>query len=176
MSIKEIITIPNEILTQRTKKVVKIDEEIIKLSQDLLDTLKVAKDPEGAGLAANQIGESVRMCAVKNFFHDPKNPEKMLSEDFVLINPKIISKSQETDLDWEGCLSVPNSYGRVYRYMKIKVSAMGLDGNEIQLKASDFFARTIQHEIDHLDGILFTDRAYGKLISGEELQNLEAMV
>ncbi len=173
MAVKIIVTIPDKILKQKTLKINKIDEEVIKISQDLLDTLKVAQDPEGAGLADYQIGFNKSMCAVKNFFPDSRNPEIMLSEDFVLINPKIISKSTATEIDWEGCLSVPNAYGRLERFTNIKVAAIGLDGNEIKLKAEGFFARTLQHEIDHLDGILFTDRVIGRLITEEELEKME---
>lgn len=172
MPIRPIITIPNKVLVEKTEKVKIIDETVLKLAKDLLDTVKEAKDPEGAGLAATQIGVGKRVCVVRNFFNDPQNPEKILSEDIILINPKIISKSKETELDWEGCLSVPDVYGKVERYTKIKVSALGMDGKDIKFKANGFLARTIQHEIDHLDGILFTKRVIGKTINEKELENL----
>jgi peptide deformylase len=170
MSAQPIITIPDEVLRKKTEKVKTINEEILKIAKDLVDTVKVAKDPEGAGLAAPQIGVSKRICIVRNFFLDPLDEHKILSEDIVLINPKIVSTSKETDIDWEGCLSVPNAYGKVERYSKVKVSAIGIDGKDIRFKASDFLARTIQHEIDHLDGILFTDRVIGKTITERELE------
>ena len=172
MAVKPIITIPNETLRNKTGKVKKIDEEITKIAQDLVDTVKVARDPEGAGLAATQIGVSKRICVVRNFFTDPVDPKKILTEEIVLINPKITSPSKETEVDWEGCLSVPDEYGKVERFKKIKVTATALDGNDIKFKASDFLARTIQHEVDHLDGILFTDRVIGKTITGEELDKV----
>lgn len=172
MSAKPIITIPNEVLRKKAEKVKNIDEEVLKTAQDLLDTVKVAKDPEGAGLAAPQIGASKRICVVRNFFIDPQDSKKILSEDIVLINPKIVSKSIETETDWEGCLSVPNEYGKVERFKKVKISATGIDGTDIKFKANDFLARTIQHEIDHLDGILFTDKVIGKTITEEELDKL----
>jgi peptide deformylase len=112
------------------------------------------------------------MCVVRNFFVDPKDSQNMLSENIVLINPKIISKSKEVETDWEGCLSVPDVYGKVERYKKIKIYAVGIDGKDIKFKASDFLARTIQHEVDHLDGILFTDKVVGKTITEEELEAL----
>jgi peptide deformylase len=172
MPVRPIITIPNNILKTKTEKVKMIDEEVLKVAKDLVDTVKVAKDPEGAGLAAVQIGSSKRICVVRNFFKDPQNPEKILSEDIVLINPKIISTSKETEVDWEGCLSVPNKYGKVERFIKVKVTALSLDGLEMKFKANDFLARTIQHEIDHLDGIIFTDRVIGKIVSEEELEEI----
>lgn len=172
MPIRPIITIPNKVLVEKTEKVKIIDETVLKLAKDLLDTVKEAKNPEGAGLAATQIGVGKRVCVVRNFFNDPQNPEKILSEDIILINPKIVSKSKETELDWEGCLSVPDVYGKVERYTKIKVSALGMDGKDIKFKANGFLARTIQHEIDHLDGILFTKRVIGKTINEKELENL----
>lgn len=172
MAVKPIITIPNKVLRTKTEKVKQIDSEVLALAKDLLDTVRVAKDPEGAGLAATQIGVSKRVCVVRNFFRDPTNEEKVLSEDVVLINPKIISTSKETEVDWEGCLSVPDKYGKVQRFSKIKISALGVDGKDIKFKASDYFARTIQHEIDHLDGILFTDKVIGGTIGEEELDKL----
>jgi len=87
----------------------------------------------------------------------------------VLINPKIVSTSKETEIDYEGCLSVPDVYGKVERYKKIKVDATDISGDRIKIKAQDFFARTIQHEIDHLDGVLFTDRVIGGVISEQEM-------
>ena len=172
MAVKPIITVPNMILKTKTEKIKQIDEAVLKIARDLIDTVKVAKDPEGAGLAAPQIGVSRRMCIVRNFFADPKDTEKILNEDIILINPKIISRSKEVETDWEGCLSVPDVYGKVERYKKIKIFALGVNGKDIKFKASGFLARTIQHEIDHLDGILFTEKVVGKTITEEELETM----
>lgn len=172
MAAQKIHTIPDPILLQKSEKIREIDDEIKKLAQNLVDTLNMASEPEGTGLAANQIGVAKRMCIVRNFFPDPANPRSTLSEDFILINPKIISESRETDVDWEGCLSVPNAYGRVERYKKIKVIAQDLAGDTLKFKATGFFARVIQHELDHLDGILFTDRTVGKVLTEQELDKL----
>jgi peptide deformylase len=169
MAVKPILTIPNQVLLTKSEKVKAIDSEIKAIAKDLLDTVKLAKNPEGAGIAANQIGVTKRIVVVRNFFPDPTNPRKLISEDYVLINPKIISTSKETEIDWEGCLSVPNIYGKVERYRKVKMTALDLNGNEIRLRASDYFAAVIQHEIDHLDGILFTSRMIGKAIPESEL-------
>lgn len=85
-----------------------------------MDTVKIAKDPEGAGLAAPQLGISKRICVVRNFFEDPLNSNDINSDDIILINPKIIQYSAEKEIDWEGCLSVPNVYGLVERAKKNK--------------------------------------------------------
>lgn len=172
MSVKKIITVPNPILNKKTQKIGEITDEIKNIAQDLIDTVKVAEDPEGAGLAATQIGISKRMCVVRNFFEDPLNPNEIKSNDIVLINPKITNYSDEKDLDWEGCLSVPDKYGKVERASKIKVTAKDVDGNIIKIKAEGFFARTVQHEVDHLDGILFTDKIEGETLSQEEFDKM----
>jgi peptide deformylase len=84
MAIRAIITIPNKCLYKKTEKVKQIDQTVVDIAKDLIDTVRVAKDPEGAGLAATQIGISKRMCVVRNFFKDPQNPDKILSNDIVL--------------------------------------------------------------------------------------------
>ena len=158
MAIRTIVTIPNPILKTKTQEITQIDGAIVDLVKDLLDTLNHAKEPEGAGIAATQLGFNKRVCVVRNIIYTSHAAKGYTSEDFILINPKIISKSKEVDIDWEGCLSVPNQFGKVPRHLKIKVEARTLDGNFIQINAKDLFARVIQHEIDHLDGILFIDK------------------
>jgi peptide deformylase len=172
VAVKKILTIPDPILFKKTQKVGKIDEDIENIAKDLMDTVKIAKDPEGAGLAAPQLGISKRICVVRNFFEDPLNSDDINSDDIILINPKIIQYSAEKEIDWEGCLSVPNVYGLVERARKIKVTAKDIDGGIIKIKAEGFFARTIQHEIDHLDGILFTSKIEGKPIDQEEFDKM----
>jgi len=172
MSIKKIVTTPNPVLNKKTQKVGEITEEIKKISQDLIDTVKVAEDPEGAGLAATQIGVSKRMCVVRNFFEDPLDENKIRSDDIILINPKITHFSTEKDIDWEGCLSVPDKYGKVERALKIKVTAKDINGDLIKIKAEGFFARTIQHEVDHLDGILFTSKIEGETLTQKEFDEM----
>ncbi len=172
MTVQKIVTVPEKVLLQKAEEIKDINEEIVQLAKDLKDTLKHAKKPEGAGIAANQIGVAKRMCIVRNFISPTKNNRDLVSEDFILLNPKIIWKSPELDTDWEGCLSVPDKYGMVARNKKIKVEALTLDGNLIQMTAKDLFARIIQHEVDHLDGILFTSKVTGKIISENELDEI----
>jgi peptide deformylase len=172
MSVKTVITTPNPILDKKALKVSDINDDVKNVAKDLLDTIKIAKDPEGAGLAAPQIGVSKRIAIVRNFFEDPLHPEEIHSDDIILINPKITSFSSETEIDWEGCLSVPDKYGLVERYKKIKVSYKDIDGNNQKIKAEGFFGRTIQHEIDHLDGILFTSKLVGETLSQKEFDEM----
>lgn len=174
MAVLEIVTIPNKILETKAEKIVDFGAETKELVKNLLDTVRKAHDPEGAGLAANQIGIAKRACIVRDFFVNPQNEDEIIAKDYVLINPKIISASKETELDIEGCLSVPNVYGRVERAKRIKVKAQDENGNEIRLSASGFLARVIQHEIDHLDGILFTTKLVGKAYTDDELEELES--
>lgn len=172
MAVKPIVTIPNPVLTTKTENVVEITNEIRTLAKDLLDTLDHAKEPEGAGLAATQLGSNKRMCVVRQFFQTSSVSNKISHRDLILINPKIVSKSTDTDIEWEGCLSVPDTYGKVIRFKKIKVRAQTLEGDDIQITATDFLARVMQHEIDHLDGVLFTSRIVGKALSEKELDKV----
>jgi peptide deformylase len=172
MAKRTIVTTPNPILNTKAEAITEITEEIITIAQDLKDTLASAKEPEGAGIAANQIGIPKRICIVRNFLYTARVAKGYMTEDFILINPKIIYKSPELESDWEGCLSVPDKYGRVPRYKKIKVEAQTLEGNLIQMSAKDLFARVIQHEIDHLDGVLFTSKIVGNTITEAELDRM----
>lgn len=172
MAVKPIKTVPDKVLTTKADKVTEINDEIKALVSDLMDTLNHAKEPEGAGIAMTQIGVAKRICIVKNFIVNPSDESEVLEQVFVLINPKITSRSKETELDWEGCLSIPNTYGLVERYKRIKIKALNEAGEEVRLNASGYFARVIQHEIDHLDGVLFTSRVRGRTISEKEMGDL----
>lgn len=172
MAIKKIVVIPEQILLTATQEIKEINTQIKDLAEDLKDTLNQAHKPEGAGIAANQIGSNKRMCIVRNFLYTSRNEKGYFTEDFILINPKIVWQSPDLETDWEGCLSVPDKYGQVARNKKIKVGALTLDGSKIQMTAKDLFARVIQHELDHLDGILFTSKVIGKTITEVQLDKL----
>ncbi|MDC0449039.1 peptide deformylase [bacterium] len=174
MAVVPILTVPNPLLEQKCKKVEKVDEETKQLVQNLLDTLRDAKDPEGAGLAAPQVGVLKRVCIVRKFLPnpDPNSTRPYTTQEQVLINPKIISADKETTLDYEGCLSIPNTYGKVLRAKKLKIKALDELGNKIRIKANDEYARIIQHEMDHLDGILFTTKLVGETLTEKELDKL----
>ena len=172
MAVVPIIKIPDEILNQKSEKVRKVDEETKNLIKNLLDTLQAAQNPEGAGLAAPQIGILKRVCIARKFLPNPNNPNKPLIQDVVFINPKIISSSKDVELGWEGCLSIPDEYGKVQRPKKVKIKALNEEGEEVRINASGFFARVIQHEIDHLEGVLFTSKVVGNTITEKELDKI----
>lgn len=146
-----IITIPNKILRRKSLAVKNITSDIVKLAQDMQETYKI----DGVGLAAPQVGQNVRICVIGNT--NSRKDENSFDEK-ILINPQIISKSKEKDRDIEGCLSVPNITAVVERYSTLEYKYMDLAGQTHYEKISGYEARVIQHEIDHLDGVLFTDR------------------
>ena len=172
MSVTSIIKVPNKVLTSKCERVKKGDPELEQLVKNLVDTLDNAQNPQGAGLAAPQLGILKRVLIARNFYEDSGNPNSLKFENVVFINPKIVSHSKETNVDWEGCLSIPDTYGKVQRFNQIKVRTEDLDGQEFTLKASGFFARIIQHEIDHLDGILFTTKLVGNKVTEKELDEI----
>jgi peptide deformylase len=174
MAVVPILQAPHKTLLKKSEKVKQIDNEIKEIIQNLNDTLLAAKNPEGAGLSAPQIGVLKRICIVRHFYTDPVDPKRSLSQEIVLINPKIISSSPELDIDWEACLSIPDTYGQVERFKKVKVKGLDIDGDEIRLNASGYLARVVQHEIDHLDGILFTTKVIGKTLSEADLDKFES--
>lgn len=134
----------DEVLRQRAQEVTKVTKKIQKLIKDMIETMYEA---DGVGLAAPQIGVSKRIIVV-DIGEGP----------IALINPKIIEMSPEQEIDVEGCLSILEFQGYVKRAKHVVVQ--GLDEKEkiVKIEASDFLARAFQHELDHLDGILFTDK------------------
>lgn len=147
MAIKKILTFPNPVLRQKVKTVTSFDESLKELATDLAETMY---DAPGAGLAANQIGVCLRVVVVD--VSENKEEKKHL----VLVNPEIIDK-EGCQIDEEGCLSVIDLTAKVERYRKLLVRAQDLDGKSWEFPAEDFFARVIQHELDHINGILFID-------------------
>ena len=172
MAVKKIVLTPDPILNQKTSKVTEVNEEVKQLIADLIDTLNSATNPEGSGIAAPQIGISKQVCIARRFIEDPNIDGKTIIKDYVLINPEILDASEIQDLGWEGCLSIPNLYGKVLRSRKIKISALNEDGQNIKIKATGFFARVIQHGIDHLQGKLFTEKIIGKPMTEKEFDKM----
>lgn len=150
--IKAILTEPNQTLRTPASPVpleIINTPEFQALCDDMVATMYAA---DGIGLAAPQIGESIRLLVVgKDALENKK--------DLVLINPEISNYSWKTAVDEEACLSVPGVVGQVERHKSIQVCGFGRDGQPIAFSAQDFFARVLQHEHDHLNGILFIDRA-----------------
>jgi len=144
MSRLEIIKEGNPILRKKSKKVAEITSEIKQLIVDMAKTMKKAK---GIGLAAPQVGQGIQLCLI--------NTE---NGHLTLINPKISWKSLRKETEEEGCLSCPDAFGLVKRAKVIYVKALNQDGKSISFRASGLFARVIQHELDHLNGILIIDK------------------
>jgi len=122
---------------------------------DMVDTMR---DSDGVGLAAPQVHVSKRIILVEVKSPNPRYPGQSGVPLTAIINPQITEHSAEQEEDWEGCLSIPDLRGRVPRWKSLRVTGVDRAGKEIALDASDFFARVIQHEVDHLDGIVFPDR------------------
>ena len=152
--IKNIVTIPNNILRNKSKRIGYVDDSIRELANDMIQTtLDWDHDSEfGAALAAIQVGEPLKLTVVRNDFDDAKNKSFT-----TLVNPEVVKTSLETVSDIEGCLSVPGIYGRVKRPLKVKVKALDANGNPIRLNLEGFPARVLLHEIDHMNGIIFLD-------------------
>lgn len=145
MAVRKVLKDNDPLLRKRSKEVKDINEEIITLLDDMLDTME---DYNGIGLAAPQIGVLKRVIVVK--ISDEGEPIE-------LINPKII-KSKGQDRDVEGCLSIPGVYGEVTRAKEVIVEGLDREGRKRKIMASGLLARALQHEIDHLNGVLFTDK------------------
>ncbi|MBO0442667.1 peptide deformylase [Vagococcus fluvialis] len=142
---RKIIKYPHIALTQPTKKVKEIDDELIILLDEMH---KIIKKEDAIGIAANQLGVLKRVCVVE------------LDEEtglFEMINPEIVKHSGKS-IDIEGCLSFPDVYGTVERYEEVTIRYVDRDGYEMEVDATDYLARAFQHEIEHLDGKVFTDK------------------
>lgn len=145
MAIRAVRIDGDEILRKKSKEVTEITQRVKELIQDMYDTMYAA---DGVGLAAVQIGALRRIVVI-----DDRDGNKV-----TLINPVIKSSSGE-QCGYEGCLSIPEKQGSVKRYNEVEVEYLDENGEAKMLKATEFFARVIQHELDHLDGILYSDRA-----------------
>jgi peptide deformylase len=146
VSLRKLHLLGSPVLRQRAAPVETVDAEVRGLVDDLFETMYAAK---GVGLAANQVGIAWRV-AVVDVGHETRAP-------LVLINPKIVRHSDETDVAEEGCLSIPELFGDVERPTGLVLEALDRDGAPYRVETDGYQARAIQHEIDHLDGVLFLD-------------------
>lgn len=151
MAIRPILTAEQPILRERTKRVSSFDASLHRLLDDMLETMR---DAPGVGLAANQIGVPLQVAIIEI--------EDRITE---LVNPQIVRTGGD-QLDWEGCLSIPGYVAETGRFAKVTVKARDRHGKEFRVKGEELFARALQHEIDHLNGILYIDH----------LESLEEMV
>lgn len=148
MAVLEILKYPHPVLRKRSEKVERIDEEIKRLVQDMTETMY---QTNGIGLAAPQVGVPLRVIVMDVSPLDPQHGF------FAMINPEVVSEEGETDYE-EGCLSVPDCSEKVKRRGKICVRGMSPEGNEIEVAGEGILAIALQHEIDHLNGVVILDR------------------
>lgn len=147
MAVREIRLLGDPVLRKVAEPVETVDDEVRRLMDDMLETMY---DADGVGLAAPQIGESRRVIVI-----DIRDPDVA---PFGLVNPVIVERSEELARGEEGCLSIPGLAEIVERPASVVVEALDRDGNPTRIEAEGLLARALQHEVDHLDGILFFDR------------------
>lgn len=159
----KILTLPNPILREKAKEVEKIDDKVKKIIENMIQALE-SSEIEGLAIAAPQIGESVRVVIIR--VNEQRDDDgKIVQKEIPLtayINPVITKFSKEKSTLEEGCLSLPYYYGPVERPKKIKFEALSLEGEKIRKNTAGILAKIIQHEVDHLDGILFIDHMKDK--------------
>jgi peptide deformylase len=156
MKKEDIITLPNDHLRTKSKKVHVVTDEVKKLIEDMVSASLDWEDSRpheiSAALAAIQIDRPLRVVIIRSDFED-----KATRDFTVLINPEIIKYEGKIVADYEGCLSVSRIYGKVPRHTKVRVRALDTQGKPVRFKAEGFLARVLQHEIDHTNGVMFVD-------------------
>jgi peptide deformylase len=159
MAIRTIVTLPEPVLRRKAKPITKFDKDLQTLIDDMIDTMR---DAPGVGLAAPQVN-ILQQLAVIEYSEDEDDEEQEAKPKpkklYVIINPEIIKASDEKVMGVEGCLSIPGLIGKVERHQAIQVKALNRHGSPVKLKVDGWLARIFQHEIDHLNGVLFTDLA-----------------
>jgi peptide deformylase len=148
MTIKPLILLPDPLLRQVSKPVERVDEALRKFAGDMLETMY---DAPGIGLAAIQVGEPIRLLVI-DLAKEGEDPAPQ-----VFINPEILEASEERSVYEEGCLSIPDYYAEVERPASVRVKFLDRDGKEQEIRAEGLLATCLQHEIDHLNGVLFID-------------------
>jgi peptide deformylase len=147
MAVCTIRVLPDPVLRQKAKKITKIDKSVQRLIDDMIETMRAAP---GVGLAASQVGVLLRIAVI----------EIPGSEVMVLINPEIVKRRGER-LVQEGCLSIPGYQGEIKRSVWVKVKAQDRQGRNIRLKGEELLAQALEHEIDHINGVLYVDHVEG---------------
>ena len=154
MAVLPIAQLPDPVLRRKAHKIATIDKDLQTLIDNMVETMRVAP---GVGLAAPQVSESIRLIVVEFGQEDEEGNEVEPKKLFVVINPEIVTASDEKEMGVEACLSIPNLAGEVERHSKIVIKGQNRMGKPTRIKAEGWLARIFQHEIDHLDGILFID-------------------
>jgi peptide deformylase len=160
MAIRKIVTLPDPVLRRKAHPVTKFDKNLQTLIDDMIETMR---DAPGVGLAAPQVGISERVIVVEyaepEETEDGQEPKEVEPKLYVMVNPEIVKASQETESGVEGCLSIPNLVGEVERTYEVRIKGQNRHGQSMKLKVEGWLARIFQHEIDHINGVLFTDHA-----------------
>jgi peptide deformylase len=157
MALRKIAVIGHPVLRQPARELTRGELASAATQQLVSDMIDTMRDASGAGIAANQVHEPVRLCVIEV----DKNPRYPYKPDWpltVLVNPRVEARTDETFLNFEGCLSVPNLRGLVPRFTIVRVRAWDRLGHDVDFEVKGLTAGTFQHEIDHLDGKLFVDR------------------
>jgi len=152
MAIRDIVIVPNKVLKRKSKTVKDFGDDLQTLIDDMVETMREAP---GVGLAGPQVNVLQRVITVE--FGD-EDDEEIPPKLYTVVNPEIVRSSKETVFGIEGCLSIPELVGEVERSVAVTVKAQNRHGQPMKIKASGWLARIFQHEIDHLNGVLFTDR------------------
>jgi peptide deformylase len=153
MALREIVTLPHPVLRRKARKVTDFGPELQTLIDDMIETMRAAP---GVGLAAPQVNVSQRVIVVE--FGDEED-DTIPPELYTVVNPEITRFSRELEVGTEGCLSIPEIVGDVERPVEVTIKGLNRHGQPVKIKASGWLARIFQHEVDHIDGILFVDKA-----------------
>jgi len=157
MTVREIVHLQDPVLRKKAHKITEFDKDLQTLIEDMIETVRVAP---GVGLAAPQVNVSTRLIVVEYVVNEEaeeeENPPKKL---YVVVNPEIVQASEEMVMGAEGCLSIPGLLGEVERHQEVVIKGLNRFGKPQKIKAKGWMARIFQHEIDHLEGVLFVDRA-----------------
>ena len=153
----QIVTLPDEVLRKKARPVAKFDDELQTLIDNMIETMRAAN---GVGLAAPQIGQSLQLAVIETLPKEDENGEDIPNsrELFVIVNPRIVWESREVIDGIEGCLSIPGYVGEVERAYAVRIRAQDRRGKNIKLRLKGWTARIFQHEIDHLNGVLYIDK------------------
>lgn len=179
MTVRQIVYSDAPSLREPSRRVQSVDADVQALIDDMIETMQANN---GIGLAAVQIGVPVRVIVVEvpvvpeDEEMDELDPDELETERYVLINPKLVRTSRETEAGIEGCLSIPGLIGEVERHRAVTVEGLDRNGEQVRIKAEDLLARAFQHEIDHCKGVLFIDHIEDpeKVWAVEEGQEEEA--
>ena len=160
MALRTIVILPDPVLRRKARPVTKFDKDLQTLIDDMIDTMR---DAPGVGLAAPQVGVSERVIVVEyaepEEVEEGEEPKEVEPKLYVMVNPEIVKSSPDTVVGVEGCLSIPTLVGEVERAQEVRIRGFNRRGQPMKVKAEGWLARIFQHEIDHINGVVFTDLA-----------------